>query len=440
MPLRELYQEALVKLVMHILSQHEELSPGERRKAFETYMTMITSRFAAGEDGSGSPSPDQARRTGTETARTSDQKPPEAEERASKSGERDRTAAHSQPTPQPADYSSAGGGYALLAIIVVAIGLGMWNSNGASRTSVPAPAAPAQTTTPQPDYAVAAFSANVRERAEPKSKVIQVLSRGDPVRFIAEQGTFTQVQLESGAVGFIARELLVRLEDARRLSNISARAYVEQRAAEKRIGAVWTQLGPRRASFYAAVKSIADQSDLVYQHLEELEAGQALDLQIDPAAGAWFALAAKYFAAEGKLEDASWESRAAIEADPTNPDNYVAFALTAYKRGIYEDLHPPAQLLPQLAPRSTNSWMILALSWTLTESADDTFAKYALILAMRLSKNPTVTRKYFSDIATNSTSARTRQAFNDALEEEHQRPDLFARSSKASHSASEITR
>ena len=48
LPLQELYQESLTKLVTLILDEQPALSPAERRQAFQNYMALINARFAAG--------------------------------------------------------------------------------------------------------------------------------------------------------------------------------------------------------------------------------------------------------------------------------------------------------------------------------------------------------------------------------------------------------
>ena len=48
LPLEELYQESLTKLVTLILDEQPELSPAERRKAFQNYMALINARFIVG--------------------------------------------------------------------------------------------------------------------------------------------------------------------------------------------------------------------------------------------------------------------------------------------------------------------------------------------------------------------------------------------------------
>jgi hypothetical protein len=51
LPVVELYQETLVRLIFVILRNQTNLSPQERRKAFEDYMVLITERFATVVDG-----------------------------------------------------------------------------------------------------------------------------------------------------------------------------------------------------------------------------------------------------------------------------------------------------------------------------------------------------------------------------------------------------
>ena len=46
LPLADLYQETLVKLVILILEKQDNLSPSDRRKSFENSMSLITHRFS----------------------------------------------------------------------------------------------------------------------------------------------------------------------------------------------------------------------------------------------------------------------------------------------------------------------------------------------------------------------------------------------------------
>ena len=439
LPLIELYQEALVKLVMRILSQQQDLSPGERRKAFENYMSLISARFAAGEEVEDVESREHERqrqedqnraRATADAIRSAHEKARrEAEEQEVRSRRDLEEAAQNVRARASAVAEPDRSGYIpvlLVAAIVVAIALKLATSKPEFIEPATISQPPLSVPISQPEHAVAAPNVNLRAAPDAKSKILLTIGRGEVVRLLSEQSGFAQVEVPGGYKGFISRELLISVADARRLSSTSGRDYVSQRMPEKRIDVLIAQTEKQSAAFVTAVMGISDQSAHLDKYLTDIEASKAVDIQVDVPAATWFGFAARHSMTDGRLDDAYWESRAAVEAAPGNPEFLVALGLASYKSGNLETLMGVATLLPRLAPRSTNSWMIFALAETLKERPDDDLAKYALVLAMRLSKKSQTTQRYFAEMAKTAGHEKTRQVFSDALEEERRRPDLFA--------------
>lgn len=151
LPLVELYQVPLVKLVMHILSQQQDLSPGEQRKAFENYMAMITARFAAGEDVEDEASREQERqrqedqhrareavRAAQEKARRESEEQERQRQRAAQekarrvSEEQERQRQHSpQEKARRAGYGTV--------LVVLAIAFALWLATLKSPSTEPTP-------------------------------------------------------------------------------------------------------------------------------------------------------------------------------------------------------------------------------------------------------------------------------------------------------------
>lgn len=80
LPLVELYQEALIKLVFVVLENQTNLTPPERRKAIENYMALITARFAETDD-TGNPSKQHDSPTGAKSGEKEDTKSADEEQR-----------------------------------------------------------------------------------------------------------------------------------------------------------------------------------------------------------------------------------------------------------------------------------------------------------------------------------------------------------------------
>lgn len=277
-----------------------------------------------------------------------------------------------------------------------------------------------------PTHAIAAINANVRSDPSTKAKVIRVVSRGENVQAIEETDSFLRVRLGDGTNGWIAKELAIPVAEVERLRGLSAQQYLEQRASEGRIEALFRQRDPQMNAFLIALYQIANRSPNTLATLTDLENAKAYTLVPDEAAAVWYGLSAKAAASIGNYEEASWNSRAAIEADPANPDYHIALALTSYEAGEYAVTMASAKIVPFLAPRTTNAWIVLGLAEALDEKEGlGSTATGAFVLAIRLSRNPAFTRKYLAELGVKTPIPRVRELTSAALAEEKENPSLF---------------
>jgi hypothetical protein len=162
------------------------------------------------------------------------------------------------------------------------------------------------------------------------------------------------------------------------------------------------------------------------KYLEDLEAARKFSVEADVPAGTWFALHAEVSMKAQQYEQAYWEARAAIEAEPTNAEHHVAFGLASYQVGNFEAVKAVGRVLPCLAPTATNAWMLFALSESLSDEPQPELTKSAFVLAIRLSRNPETTRRYFKELAQSAKNAVAREMLYAALAEDRENPELFA--------------
>lgn len=291
-----------------------------------------------------------------------------------------------------------------------------------SADAVPSP----QTARFDPSLAIAAIKANLRAEPLPKAKIVRVLSRGEKLQVGNDIDAFWFVRLADGTSGWVAKELAIPVADAQRLQGLTAQQYLEQRASEGRLQELVREREPQMKAFLVALHQIANRSPETLATLDDLENAKAYTLVPDEPAAVWYGLSAKAAAAAGNFEEAAWNSRAAIEADPTNPDHHIALALTSFEVGNYEVTEAVAKIVPFLAPRTTNAWVVLGLAEALDEKDGiESTATGAFVLALRLSRNPAFTRKYLSDLSTKSTVPRVRQLTALAVAEEKANPSSF---------------
>ena len=276
-------------------------------------------------------------------------------------------------------------------------------------------------------FVVAATSANLREKPSSHSRQLKVLHFGDRLEYVMVADIFTQVKLADSTMGYMASELMIPAVDFDRLGTVTAHQYVDQRAPERRLEALLNQTQLRRDQYIQAIASIASRSIEIKTDLQSLEDLPPIVVTPDKSAGTVYSLAAKVSANSGNVDAAFWNARAAIEADPTNPDYHVALALASYQGGNVEAVKAAAGILPILAPKATNAWMIFGLAEALNETGElfDEVAVGSFVLAIKLSKNVVVTRKYFNALIDKSDKPRVRRLLAEALAEESKNTSAF---------------
>ena len=327
---------------------------------------------------------------------------------------------------QPSGKSSPGWIWAIVLVVVVLFGVAL-NSSRKEIITSPAP-------TPQPAVVaaphmvvVAALTANIREKPTAQSHLLRSLKRGERIEFVGIAGTFTQIRLADSTLAFVASELVIPEGDYNRLNGMSPQQYLDVRAPERRIESIFEQIKPLKDNVLEVLFQITNRDPLVRDKLQMIEAMRAVQIDADESAGIWFSLAARAAANSGQFDEAGLNARAAVEADPTNPDYHVAFALAKYSQGQVEPVRFAAHALAVLAPRATNTWMLFGLAEAMDDgdSKLDGLATGSFILAIKLSRNPEATRKYFKDLIAKSENPRVQQLIRDAMVEETSTPSVF---------------
>lgn len=430
LPLTELYQDSLVKLIFVVLDDQPSLSPRERRTAFERFMAMISDRFAAGDetaDRGGSSESESSRR---ESA-AEEQGRAEAEQMRQAKAAATAYASKVQEEPSPGRRTGL-----VLAILAVAgvFFMYLFPHDGPQVAPVVSTGTPIPPSTPvrvqpvaYPRYVVVSQQANLRAAPVTSGKPLQALLKGTEVDVLGNEGIFAQVRLEGGSGGFISQQLLIPIQDYQRLMNLTAKEYVRQRSEEGRIERLLEQALHQSTTFVHVLHGLNEYSVDMGQRLKDLDSAKRFAIDADSAAGIWYSLEARSALDSGNQADAIWSARAAMESDPANADYHVALALATYKAGRFKNLGGGAagHLLPRLAALSTNAWMIFGLSYALDDEKSEDTSKAAFVLALKLSRAPASTRRYLQQLAEEATSERLRLILFAALAKEASDPKLF---------------
>ena len=513
LPLEELYQESLTKLVTLILDEQPELLPAERRKAFQNYMALINARFIVGSTSSASSAKstgstgstgrgsadevhkaqqkrneedslkaaehkarseadirrrqeefrqreqafrerEEALRQREHETRSSQQQappPPFGSTRQQAAGAASGSGTHTQhpkKRPRPGggtgqsaaapDGPSSGwsGVVSFLIFCVFVAGVVLYQKKyfqtgwrttlAAASASSAAPGSSASTSpSAMPVHAVAAARANLRSKATVSSKIQAVLKRGDAVEVQALQGTFLQIKLADGQVGFISRELVIPWNDFKRLQHTSAQDYIALRAPEKRVERLFEHTEKQKDAFLGALHSLSNGGASVAGHLRKMQGVPQFNVSADAAASTWFSLSAAAARSAGEPGQAMLEALAAIEADPANPQRHVAFAWDNYRAERYEVVRTIGKFLPKIAPASSDAWLLFGFSNGLTPRSDDVLTQSAFVLALQLSKNPEATRRHFQELAVSPYHPHIRKMLDAALADGRARPGLL---------------
>ena len=277
-------------------------------------------------------------------------------------------------------------------------------------------------------HAVAAIKANIRREASSQANIIKKIERGERISLISSKDTFLKVLLPNGVEGFVAQELVIPIADFERLSQLTAKEYIDQRITEGQLEKFLSQSSLQQPAFVAAIYGISNRSRQIRKYLEAIESSKKYDINLDISAAKWFSSAAKFSISSGFNEDLILNSRAAVQADPTNGELHVAYALAAFQEGNMDIVKTAGRIVPLLAPMTTNAWLVFGLAEALDSNdraSGDTTATGAFILAIKLSRNAANTRKYLLDIEKKTEITRLKVLISDALAEEAGNSSIF---------------
>ncbi|HPG62365.1 MAG TPA: SH3 domain-containing protein [Casimicrobium sp.] len=349
------------------------------------------------------------------------------------------------PVPSPSDDNAglyaAGAAVAVIAFFVwIAQISGNKSEPPVPRTaSVPAPVVSTPTAatpavpavTPQmtqsyqfePDVATAAIAANVRSAPNGKSKVVRTIARATPLQKVGTEGTFMQVRLANGELGWVAQELLIPQSDAQRLTGQAATAYISSRASEKRLptldAAIVSGEVKRRidATFASFAAPRLDMTTTLTQMRDIAQVRVPVPVS-DDAAAVWYTLAATAARNAGDLNEALNNYLAAAEAGPGIGAHHSAIALAAYELGRRELLLAHAYSALALAPETTNSCLVFALALSSLSSAEqprEAAIANTLRLAIHYSRDAAFTTRYLKGLAAKATNPILARAIDRAI-------------------------
>lgn len=106
LPLEDLYQDTLVKLIDVILNDRPDLSPSSRREAYSKYMLLIVARFSGAWDGQSEPEAASSSASGSSSSREDEARQYE-DRRRQQEAERGRGGARPPPSPPPGHEDNA---------------------------------------------------------------------------------------------------------------------------------------------------------------------------------------------------------------------------------------------------------------------------------------------------------------------------------------------
>ena len=275
----------------------------------------------------------------------------------------------------------------------------------------------------RPDLASAAIFANVRSEPNATAAVIRRIERGTPLQHEGVHGTFVHVRLGDGVLGWVAQELLIPQSDARRLSSLTAAAYISERAPEKRLAALDTAImsGDSKRQIDATFASFSSPTldmTAALAQLRQLAQTRVPAPASDDAAALWYTLAATAARNSGNMEEALGYYLAAVEAAPATGAHHSAIALAAYELGNRELLLSHAYIALALSPETTNSCLVFALALASLSSAGqphENAAANTLRLAINYSRDTAFTARYLRGLATKATNPMVARAIDKAL-------------------------
>lgn len=286
------------------------------------------------------------------------------------------------------------------------------------------PSEPAATPTPiQPSetiqrlYAVAALNANIRAAPSTRAKKTGMLTRGAAVEAIEHRDGFVRFRTSSGADGWISSDVLIEMAHLARLQASTPADYIAARERFTPIERLNQHLNRISPQVRALLSQIEGGQQDVSRTVSEIEGYQPPVMQVDSAAGLWYSFAARAAANTGNHSEAIGLAAAAIYADPLTVDYHTALGFSAISAGHRQALSAAAAVLPALAPRETNTWVVVGINAAL--EGQTALAHGALLTALDRSRNRATTIRVLRGIATRSKDTAVVAAVNKVAPEDN---------------------
>lgn len=253
-----------------------------------------------------------------------------------------------------------------------------------------------------PTLSVAAMRAHLRRDASAASPSIGILNRGMTFVPAAEDAGFVKLVQPGGREGWVARNVLVAESSALRLQQYTPSQYLNTPGKSGSFDLFASSIDPHSMLRQQLFEQVLNTSPDVVATIAEIEALKLFSPEVDADGALWFALEAKWRLENDTASKALIAVRAAVEANPADVPNLIAWGMTAIGEGEYNVLEKLVRVLPLLAPRSTNTWLIVGLLAAV--KGDERLSAGALDFALAQSRNINATRSHFASIATKSTN------------------------------------
>jgi cytochrome c-type biogenesis protein CcmH/NrfG len=170
-----------------------------------------------------------------------------------------------------------------------------------------------------------------------------------------------QVRAPSGQVGWIDARSLTTLAGFERLQPLTPDDYVQTRRLETRVKQVIDQLEPLQPRLAALQREILAGAPSVADSMAAIDQQRNIKVETDPTAVRWYGGLA--LAREKAGDDAGViaPAQAALAADPSAAAGYLRLAFAQYRLGRLDEIRWMADVVPLLAPRNPDSWVLVGL-------------------------------------------------------------------------------
>jgi hypothetical protein len=257
-----------------------------------------------------------------------------------------------------------------------------------------------QAPAPTPDWAIAAVQANVHEHPNYRSSAF-VMTRGTQVAVLANDGKFARVVAGDGRSGWILNDYLIPSGAISYLSSTSASDYYRVRS-QLAGNTVRSQSQNTVALRKQVLDALSIKSPSLNGLLQQLQQSNHMTFDKDIPAARWYGLESDAAKADKRYVDAMISARAAVSADPSNPDNYVRLCWAAYYARDSTTLSDTAYDLIALSPMETNTWLLVGLALMSGKQKFPIHAANAMTLSLQLSRDPKTTRRVLRDLNANA--------------------------------------